>query len=298
MRSLATAGLAVLAWFACTACNASIGVGGGADAPIGDDDDGGPPPPDTTPPLGPWGTPTKIASASDPARAEDDGTLSYSGLELVFAVVDPNDANRKDLFYASRPDLQSDFGAATKLPFSALGTSEETPRFSPDDLSLFFAKTNGTNGLDVFQVTRPTALSQMWGTPTAVAGVNSTQTDKWFMPCGASYLMIVGADIAEGTMGNPPTIVAELSSASSETGTFLTQDCLTTYFASTRDAGINKIFTASRTSVAAPWTTPTAIVDFNALGGRQQDPFIANDNRTFVFVSDVAGTNDIYISTR
>lgn len=105
------------------------------------------PPPDV--PLGPFGAPQKIAVAADATAREDDGSLSHSGLELVFAVVDPNDGNQKDLFYAARPDLQSAFGTATKLPFSATGTSEETPRFSDDDLTLFFAKTVGTGNLDV-----------------------------------------------------------------------------------------------------------------------------------------------------
>ena len=88
-----------------------------------------------------------------------------------------------------------------------------------------------------------------------------------------------------------------LSSSDGETGTFLTQDCLTTYFASSRD-GTNRIYTASRPTLDAPWSTPAIVVDVAALGGDQQDPFIAIDQRTFVFVSDADGTNDVYISTR
>ena len=196
---------------------------------------------------------------------------------------------------------RSAFGPASKLPFSATGTSEETPRFSADDLTLFFAKTNGANGLDIQRVTRPAANSTNWGTPSIVAGVNSAGTDKWFMPCGNNrYLMIVGADLAEGTLGGgAPTIVAELSSPNSETGTFLTQDCLTVYFASNRPDGVKtQLYQSTRAAVDQAWSTPSIVTDFALLGGNQQDPFLATDNRTFVFASDAGGTNDIYISTR
>jgi WD40-like Beta Propeller Repeat len=251
--------------------------------------------------LGAWAPPAKISVAAATGLDEDDGTLSYSGLELVFAVVNAADADRKDLYYASRPDLLSQFGPATKLPFSVNGTSEETPRFSTDDKTLFFAKTVANRGLDIHQVTRPAAGSQMWGTPTLVAGVSSAGTDKWFMPCtGNRYLMIVGGDIAEGTLGGgPPTPVAELSSAQNETGPWLTDDCLTVFFASARPDGNNvHLYTSQRTAIGSPFSAPTLVTDFAMLGGDQQDPFIAPNNRTFVFASNAGGTNDIYISTR
>jgi len=250
-------------------------------------------------PLGAFGAPQKITVAADDTVREDDGTLSHSGLELVFAVINATD-NLKDLFYASRPDLQSAFGIATKLPFSAINSSEETPRFAADDLTLFFAKTVGANDLDIHRVTRPTAGSQAWGTPSIVAGVNSAGVDKWFMPCdGNRYLIVIGADLAEGVLGaGAPQVVAELSSAQSETGPFLTKDCLTTYFASTRVDATNQLFMSTRTAIDQPWSIPTLVETFAALGGRQQDPFISDDDRTFVFVSDADGTNDVYISTR
>ncbi len=293
-------GLAIVSVLAC-ACDARLG--GTAATPDGGGDDDGQTPtdgPDPDAPLGAFGAPQKITIAADGTAREDDATLSHSGLELVFAIVNPAD-NQKDLFYASRPDLQSPFGTATKLPFSANGISEETPRFSDNDLTLFFAKTVGTGNLDVHRVTRPTAGTPSFGTPSVVAGVNSAGVDKWFMPCdGNRYLMIVGTDIGEGVLGGgAPQIVPELSSTASETGPFLTKDCLTVHFASTRGNGTtNLIYTASRAALDQPWSVPVAIDDFAMLGGSQQDPFISADTRTFVFVSDIGGSNDVYISTR
>jgi hypothetical protein len=290
-----------IAWIACAAaCGAQVdGNAGRPDAPPGGGDGGSADAPTDAIILGNFGPPQKITVAADAALQEDDSTLSYSGLELIFARVDAADGNRKHLFYASRPDAASAFGPATQLPFATAGTDQETPRFSADDLTLFFAKTNGTNGLDIFKVTRPAPLSQMWGNPAVVAGVNSAGTEKWFMPCdGDRYLVIVGTDIAEGVLGaGPPTVVTELSSPQSETGPFLTQDCLNVTFASNRNT-TNELFTSSRMAIGSPWSVPQQVTLFSTLGGNQQDPFISTDQRTFTFVSDAGGTNDVYISTR
>lgn len=291
-------GLVIIAIALTGACEARLGgengdTDAGSDGPLFSTDGPGP-----DAPLGNFGTPQPIAIAATAAQ-EDDGTLSHDGLELVFAVAT---AGQKDLFYSSRPDLQSAFGPATMLPFSLPTTSEETPRFGADDLTLFFAKTVGTGNLDIHRVTRPnTGPAAAWGTPSLVQGVNSAVVDKWFMPCdGNRYLQVVGADLAEGVLGaGLPTVVAELSSANSETGPFVTKDCLHVTFASTRSDGTtNKLYTSARTAVDQPWSTPVLLDTFAALGGGQQDPFISDDTRTFVLVSNISGTNDLYISTR
>jgi hypothetical protein len=123
------------------ACGATLAspVAGGDDVPgdaaVTDDT------PDVDAPLGAWGAPVMVGSAGDAVANEDDGSLSYSGLEMVFAVVNTADGNRKDLFYTARPDLASPFGTAVKLPFSIDNSAEETPRFGRR-LTLRFAKTN------------------------------------------------------------------------------------------------------------------------------------------------------------
>ncbi len=250
--------------------------------------------------LGPWSAPVPIPIASTLAD-EDDGTLSSTGLELFFSIVNTADANRKDLYVATRATTSAAFNPPTKLPFSLTGTSEETPRLAPDDKTIYFAsdRAGGPGGLDIYQATRQTATGP-WSTPVLVAGPNTTLNEKWFMPCGIGndYLVVAGTDLAAGTVGGvTPTMVAELSSPQAETGTFLTADCLTVYFASARVVPTG-IYTAHRASKAAPWQTPTAITDFATLGGAQEDPWIAADGRSFVFVSSASGSKNIYLSTR
>jgi hypothetical protein len=262
------------------------------------------------PPLGLWSAPRTIPSVATAGISEDDATLSSNQLEMIFARADPMvDNGLKHLFYMSRPSATSTaWSAPVQLPFTVLGSSDETPRFAAGDTKLFFASGRaGTLGsLDIWEVTRPAAGSQAWGTPTQTAEVSSAAVDKWCMPCGGGRYLLVSsrspstsADLYEGTVGGGAPTLSSLSSAQSETGPFLTKDCLTVYFASTRGDGVtNKLYTATRASVSAPWPTPTLVEDFVALGGSQEDPWVSDDGRTFVLTSNVAGTKDVYISTR
>lgn len=247
--------------------------------------------------LGPWSAAAPIGVAAT-GLAEDDGTLSSTALELVFAV---SEAGGKELYYTSRPSLTGAWAAPAKLGFNVADVSDETPRFSADDLTLYFAsgRAGGPGNLDIYQVTRP-QVGGAWGTPSLVDGPNTAALEKWLAPCdGGRYLVIAGNDIAEGTLGGAaPTVVATLSDPmASETGTFLTQDCLTAYFSSVR-AGTRSILTSSRTSVGAAWSAPAIVSHFAALGGNQEDPWLAPDGRTFLLASDVSGTKDLYLSTR
>jgi hypothetical protein len=282
------------------ACKASIGDGPADDAGLGDAIDASTidAPPDALV-LGAWGPPAKVPGASTTA-IEDDGSLSSTTLELVFAIVDAADANRKDLYIQTRPSPTGTWTTPQKLPFSLTGSSEETPRFTGDDLTLFFAsdRAGGAGGLDIYKVTRAT-IGGAWSTPALVPGVNTAANEKWLAPCGGSrYLLVVGGDLAEGTLGGgAPTIVAPLSSTANEIGAFLTQDCLTAYFASAV-SGTLQLYTSTRTAVTAAWPSPAAVTDFTALGGAQEDPWVSPDNRTFALVSNISGSKDVYLSTR
>jgi hypothetical protein len=255
--------------------------------------------------LGPWSTPTKISLVSSTTADEDDATLSSNALEMIYAI--DGGVNGKDLYYASRASAAAPWTAGVKLGFNSGTQSDETPRLSTDDKTLFFASGRaGKGNLDIYTVTRAAAGSTTWGTPQPLATVNTgTLTEKWYMPCGTHYILAQsttanGTDLLEGTIGGAaPTPITELNSAQNETGTLLTPDCLTIYFASAR-ANPTMIYTSHRTSLTAPWQPPSAVTDFKITGGNgnQEDPWLSPDGRTFVFASDAAGTKDLYISTR
>ena len=293
------------------ACKAEIGGTPATDATQITEDAGDlDAPVDAVGTFGPWSAPIKVPGASTAAN-EDDATLSNSKLEMVFALSDPNiDGGRKHLYYMSRASVTSmTWSARMRLGFNVDGTSDETPRFSADDKTLYFASNRaGTAGaLDIWQVTRTTVgVPTGWNMPSLVGTINSAQTDKWCMPCSTGrYLMISSRtpstteDIYEGTMGAAPTRSIELSSdGGGETGTFITADCKTAYFASTR-SGTNRIYKATRATATGAWMPPAIVEDFLAtVGGAQEDPWLSDDQKTFVFSASIGGNKDVYITTR
>jgi hypothetical protein len=261
-------------------------------------------PPSDAAPFGPWSSPIAIPQAATKA-AEDDVTLSSNALEMIFAI---DSANGKDLYYSSRLSAASPWSTAAPVTFNSATQSDETPRLSADDLTLYFASARAGNGtLDIYSVTRTGPGNTTWGTPKPVAGVSTTTLlEKWFMPCGTNHYIMVqgtannGTDLVEGTLGGPaPAPIAELNSAQNEIGTLVSQDCLTIYFATNRTTP-EKIFTSHRLSLTDKWASPSEVTDFPlATGnGNQEDPWISVDGHTFAFVSDTAGTKDVYLSTR
>jgi Tol biopolymer transport system component len=256
-------------------------------------------------PLGPWSLATKVLVAST-IEVEDDVTLSSNALEMIFAITDA-DTDTKDLYYTSRSSMTARWGTVAKLPFD-LPSSEETPRFSGDDRTLYFASDRAVAGdLDIYMVSYSAAGSTRWGQPQPVPGLDTSATEKWFTPCGSDRYVVVRStadndtDLFEGTLGGgPPRPLDILNSPDTDTGAFLTQDCLTIYFASTRVTP-EKIFVSHRTTVDSPWDRPMPVDDFKITGGsgNQEDPWLSADGRTFAFASDIAADNkDIYLSTR
>jgi hypothetical protein len=255
---------------------------------------------DAAAPLGPWSPPAKVAMASTIAD-EDDVTLSSNALEIVFAI---DGSDGKDLYFASRRSKTSEWSAPVKLPFDDATTSEETPRFSADDRTLYFASDRAGNGtLDIYMVTRSPAAPMEWSAPAPLDAVNTKGlVEKWFMPCADNrYVMAQGepgsgTDLVEGALDSDgATPITALNSPDNDTAPFLTRDCLTIYFASSR-AGATRIYTSQRRTVTAAWDRPTEVREFAIDGSidNEEDPWLSPDSRTFAF----AGAKDIYLSTR
>jgi hypothetical protein len=281
-------------------CEAQLSNGAGErgapDAPV---------PPDAAidaAPLGRWSPAGTVTVAATPS-VEDDVTLSSDALEMVFAIA-VGTTGTKDLYYTSRTSTDTPWAPVAKLPFNTTA-SEESPRFSGDHQTLYFASDRITSGdLDIYAVDHLAAGATMWGPVRPVTEVNTGATQKWFTPCGIDRYVVVqstpgaGTDLFEGTLGGgAPAPLTDLNSSASDTGAFLTQDCLTIYFASFRTTP-EKIFVSHRASIDSRWDPPVPVDDFASVGGNQEDPWLSADQRTFVFASDAGGTKDIYLSTR
>ena len=274
------------------ACKAVLGGDDPHDAP---QDMRGSDAPDVDSGLGAWGTPARVPGA-DTAVDEDDCTMNLARTELYFKRVDPGpDIN---LYVMKRASVGAAWGAPIALTVLNSTTVEETPRLADNDLTLYF----GRNG-DIYKSIR-SAADQPWQAPTAVASLNTTNYEKWAAVCDNGYVIVarqIGAtptDLYDGTIQAGATnAVTQLNSTSAEQGAMVSTDCLHVYFHSNR-AGDFDLYTASRGAIAAPWGSPTPLTDFNTTASAEEDPWMAADQRTFMYVNNSSGNKDVYISTR
>jgi len=251
--------------------------------------------------LGAWGTPTPIPGASTATNGEDDDTLSANTLDLIFAF-QPAGAATKSLYEMTRATTTAAWTTPVQLTTIDIGMSEESPRLSLDDLTLYF----GIDG-DIYQSTRAT-IGGAFSAPTKVTAISTTAYEKWMAICAGNVVMVSRAnganeqDLFEGTLtGGATTADTVLNSASNEISTYLSPDCLTVYFSSDR-SGQSQLYTSTRATINDAWTTPTlAPTPFSpADGSDNEDAWISSDLRTFVFagIRGAATTKDLYISTR
>jgi Tol biopolymer transport system component len=284
------------------ACKAELGTGNRPDGGSGTPDgsalvvtDAGP---DAQIILGPWGAPQKITGASATGVGEDDVTLSSNKLELVFKRDDAGDPN---LYMMTRATTSAAFGAPVALGVLNTSATEESPRMSADDTTLYFGR-----GGDIYMSTRA-ALGQPWGAATAVATLNTGGGyEKWAHVCPSGYAIVSrdtgngnGQDLYAGTISvGAPTVLTALNSGNADQGTLLSNDCLHLYFQSNRDGAQFDLFEAARTNAADAWPAPTKLVDFNTTTSNEEDPWESTDGTVFVYASNAGGDKDLYISTR
>jgi Tol biopolymer transport system component len=244
--------------------------------------------------LGPWGTPSLVPGA-DSTVDEDDCTFNSARTELYFK---RNDAGDPNLYLMTRMSPTSAWNSPNPIGVLNSTVQEESPRLTPDDLTLYF----GRNG-DIYKAQRNTATDP-WMAPTPVGPLNTADYEKWAAVCSNGYVIVArqttanSTDLFEGTVSGGATMaLTQLNSPQADQGAFLSSDCLTLYFQSSRDGNFN-IYKATRNNLNTQWTNPTALTDFNTATYAEEDPWVSTDQRTFIFSSNQAGNKDVYISTR
>ena len=301
-----------LAWivllFGCNARLGELNHSTGGDAGSATQQDGsvmGDGPADAAPdaPDGPWGTPAVIPGTATAGLSVDDPTMTQDGLDMIYAVTNAA-GTAKTLYEMQRTTRTSAWGAPVERSELNIGTSEESPRFSLDDKTIYY----GVAG-NIYTATR-TAEGDAFAAPTPVTAINvSGAYQKWLAVCDNGVAMVsranpstADANLCEGTLANgAPTAATVLDSAENEISTFLSKDCLTVYFASNR-SGTTQLYTSSRMTVGGAWSTPVNVAaPFSANDGADnEDPWVSNDGHIFLFASERGGATvkSLYISTR
>jgi len=119
-------------------------------------------------------------------------------------------------------------------------------------------------------------------------------------PIDAPEPDVPDAEVMLGRFG-APQLVAELSTADSDSTPAMTADGLDIFFQSTRPGGLgsNDIWTARRTSTTDPWSTPVLVTELSSVAS-ELFPHVSPDGLRMYLASTRAGTSgaDIYVTAR
>jgi Tol biopolymer transport system component len=231
------------------------------DAASDGDTDGSPPVCDL---AEPFGTPWNVTEINLPNVNSEDPTLTFDLLEIVFSSTRPGGVGGVDLWTTTRADTSQPWNDPELVAGVNSPDDATTPEISGDGTLLIFASSRpGGDGLyDLYRSTRP------------------TRTAAW----------------------SDPTRIAELASPENEfTGT-VSVDRLSLVFSSSRAGGLGggDIYIATRSTVEAPWSTPSPLMSLNS-SDDDSAPWMSTDGLTIFFSSTRpggAGEQDVWRATR
>jgi len=214
-----------------------------------------------------------------------------------------------DAYVATRPTRDAMFSAAG--PLTAVNTSgdERGGSISSDGRALFFHSSR-TGSYDLYVATRAN-VSAPFGTPTGVAGLNTTDADQqpfisadgaslYFdrTPTGGQTSIYRASSSVTGF--TDPVAVSELSLVGTNSlRPVLSADGLTIFFSSDRAGGAGSldIWTATRPSLTAPFEQVSNVTALNASSFEFAD-WISPDGCRIYFTSGRGGSADLWQATR
>jgi hypothetical protein len=156
--------------------------------------------------LGACGEVTDANKLPD-APAQQDGPVADADIDAP-----PTDAP------PPRCDPAKPFGTAMLVPAlttSGTSSSDTSPWLTADELSVYFAsnRAGGVGGFDIYVATRPDRMSA-WGTPSIVAGVNTTGPEQRPTLSGDGLTMYAVIEPVGSPSTNPTIGIATRASTS------------------------------------------------------------------------------------
>jgi hypothetical protein len=272
-----------------------------------------------------WSAPVNLGSTVNAASSDTNAALSADGLSLFFDSDRAGGFGGRDLWVSQRATPSAAWGTPVDLGAVVNSSFDDAnAALSTDGHWLFFSspRPGGFGGSDLYQSYRADVNDDFdWEAPTSLGpNVNTAGTENgtggYFENGGNPQLYfgsirpggIGGSDIymsdlqPDGTWG-PATLVTELSSTSQDNRPNLRPDGLEIFFYSNRPGGPggNDLWTATRASTDAPWSTPVSLSATVNTTASEAHPSLSADGRTLVFDSDRAGGsggNDLWVTTR
>jgi len=268
-----------------------------------------------------WSAPINLGSVINSDAAEQAPAISPDGLALYYLSTRAGGIGANDIWVSRRATRNAAWEAPKNLGAPINTTANEThPAFSPDGLQLYFTSDRpGGFGLNDIWVSTRTNVNDdfSWQAPVNLGPViNSALEDT------APYVvtlqgqntlfysrgpMLTNQDlyisVQNASVWGTPALVTELSTPdATEARATVRADGLEIFFYSERagGAGANDLWTSTRTTVTASWSTPIAVTALNT-SFSEVHPALDLDGLTIYFASnrpDGSGGNDLYMATR
>lgn len=251
-----------------------------------------------------------LAPVALPGLATDAATPRLSHDELVvYFTTHPGDKAR--IARASRPSLGAPFGARTLIDVQSSSAKDNDPSVSADGATLWFSSERNGGGDQLFMATL-IAGTTSFGPPTVVSSLSSAGDEQhpyfrlggggelWFSSSrGGQWDIYVARK--NGVGFDAPRRVDELHAVESSRQPMITEDGLKVLFASERPGGLGQrdLWTARRTSAAAPFGAPEAVSSVNSAADEFAG-WLSPDGCRIYFSSDreVAKVHRVYVATR
>jgi hypothetical protein len=272
-----------------------------------------------------WSAPVNIGPIVNSTFTEGGPAISKDGLSLYFHSERPGSLGSTDIWVSVREHDDQPWGAPRNIGPAVNTTGlEAVAALSRDEHWLFFTsdRSGSLGGLDIWVSYRehihdPFDWQPAWNAGAGVNSVFGESAPSYFENVGGAPQLFFhsdrpggpgGTDIyvselsPDGTFG-PASLVAELSSPSSEQHPSIRFDGLEMFFFSPRPGSLGgpDLWVATRKTVFDPWSVPTNLGPIVNSAVAEVQPYIASDRQTLYFQSPRfggSGGQDIWMTTR
>ena len=254
--------------------------------------------------------PQVVTGLRGDAYPVQDPSMTFEELELYF--VSPT-AGQNDIWVTRRTVASDPLGAGTLVAELSSPQNDEDPEVSVDGLIMFFSSDRGGDGMRLY-VSRRRTRDTPWETPAPVDGLGSSALDEAPTTDRAQLYLVFASQ--RGAASDPHLYAATrpdasaawqtaaeltaLNSTSRDTDPALFAEGRALVFASRRTApGLTAdLFETARSDVSAPFASRVDPISELNSAASESDPWVAQDGRHILFVSDRDGRSRIYESRR
>jgi WD40 repeat protein len=301
-----------LSSFALIACTSCGGVATPRAQPDAEAADAPPIPIDAPPSLNTFSAPVRITELDTTTFNERGPTLTADMLEIFFVSDQPGGRGGTAIWTASRTSTATPFGTPSIVTAIDSADSETHPFVTGDGLQLYFsvAHANSTTGTDLYISLRANRQSA-WSAPTLATELQSAADDV-AVGISANGLLLAldstrggasGRDLYLSSRSDPthpwgiPEGIAELDTDAAQKTPQLANGGRALWFVQSTATTGDDIFLSTRPDLGSSFGAPVAVAELNTVTS-EDDPWVADNQRTIVFASTRGGTFDLFIATR